>query len=131
MTTLESTRVLYSVSRERITEFIRDYAFMDHVVGQVREFSKFGQSEHERKLKDMDADVAKLVDLFRSQIGPDWRTAAAPRSKSQSRLLGQIRHTCPWTQIRETMTKSGDESVPSFVADTVRRLTASWYSFAP
>ena len=125
-----SEGVLYSVSEERITEFIKDFPFMDHVRSTIREFSNFSQTERERKLKDMDVDVAKLVDLFRSEIGADWNAATTQRTQRESRLLRRIRHKCPWLLVRETMTKRGNESVPAFVANTVRRLTATWYSFA-
>ena len=121
--------VMYSVSPERIEEFVRDYDFMDHVRNQVRKFSMSESAD--RELKNMDTDVAALVALFRKLVGPDWKTATKKRDRSHTKLLAQIRHSCPWITIRETMTKSGSESVASFVADTMRRPTHTWYSFAP
>ena len=81
-------------------------------------------------MRDMDRDVAALVDWFLQHIGRDWAAATTPRTAAQTRI-GITRGVAPWDEVHRVMTQQGADSVPSFVAAHARNLTGTFYTFAP
>eukprot|EP00965_Chrysotila_dentata_P104536 3452164-Pleurochrysis_carterae.AAC.2 len=84
--------VTHLVSEERIAEFIKMYpllesnyrALQDWVLGDA------SRAEASAFMKDMDADVAQLKNLFITKIGRSWHSAT--RANTQS-MLGITRGT--------------------------------------
>eukprot|EP00965_Chrysotila_dentata_P199849 6179627-Pleurochrysis_carterae.AAC.2 len=77
----------------------------------------------------MDAEVARLKGLFMSRIGRNWNTATRVNAQSN---LGTTRGKLPWDEVGQVMLQTGPKTAtPAFVADHIRNLTRSCYTFTP
>ena len=80
-------------------------------------------------MRDMDSNVAAMKHWLMTHIGTTW--AAATRPNQNSRLGIARRGSLPWVEIQREMTRVGRQSVANHVEEVVRRLSRSFYGFAP
>ena len=78
------------------------------------------------KMKDMESNVNAMKAWLMDNIGDDWSTTTRDNEDSN---LNLGRGTKPWAEMRAAMTKEGNDSVSSHVANHVRKLTSSFFAF--
>ena len=92
-----------------------------------------GRDAYQSYMKDMDSDVASLKALLMEKVGPDWQSVCQCRMWQNFQppcpQLIDSRAQTPWDEVHATMTRRGNDSVPAFIASTVKRLTSSYYSW--
>ena len=107
------------VSEERISNFIEEYPFTSTVANGMRQLMYEHRADRERKLKDMDADVQRLKELFRRRIGTTW--AEASRRNDDHMLVGAGARGQPWDAVRITGVQTGTDSVHEWVRRQVHK----------
>ena len=123
-----------NVTLERIERFVDLYALFQHNHHIMREWSQPAREKYESFMKDIDADVGKILEWLVEKVGADWH-AVCQRSTWQNSQppcpqLIDSRSVTPWEEIRRNMTKTGSDATPVFISNTVRRLTSSFYAWA-
>ena len=115
------------VSEERIERFVDRFALLCANDDAMRAtlHPKDGSSA---KMKSIDNDVALLKGFFMDTIGSDWNEATRPNDDSE---MGIGRGVPPWEEMDRKSNLAGNDSVPHFVAETVRRYTSSYFVFDP
>ena len=84
----------------------------------MREVLGIGAEPSERKLKNMDVDVATLKDMFRQHIGATWARAARANAASVLMTAAAVRRCKkPWEELARVGALHGNDST----ADYVRR----------
>ena len=115
------------VSEEKIETFVRRYPLLS-ANDDVMRSALCPKEEGERKMKSIESDVALLKDFLFDRIGRDWRSATRWNDESELEIG---RGVPPWKEMDIKSNLGGNESVPFFVAEVVRRYTSSFYSFDP
>ena len=86
---------------------------VETVQEHIREVVYANRAERDWRGRDVDADVAKLKDFFRSQaqsgLGSTWAEATRVEAKCKV-TLGPERHMPPWEEIRRVMARRGDDA---------------------
>lgn len=119
--------VLHHVSETRIEHFIGYYSFTDAAYRALLDDANFSNDRNESFMKDLDSNVSKLKAHLMKHVGQTW--AAATQPNSNSKLGISARSIPPWEEVEKTMTRTGKDSVPAFVARHVRDLTSQFYAF--
>ena len=104
------------VSDASIWNHIQQHPFMDTVDKELRQIMGVDRSATEAKLKDMDADVAKLKVMFDQLIGATWARAA--RQNNRSNLLSNARGARikpPWQEYEDIAGSQGQDSNAAYV----------------
>ena len=104
------------VSDAAIWSYIQQHPFMDTVDKELRQIMGVDRSATEAKLKDMDADVAKLKVMFDQLIGATWAHAA--RQNNRSNLLSNARGARikpPWQEYEDIAGSQGQDSNAAYV----------------
>ena len=107
------------VSEERISNFIEEYPFTSTVANGLRQLMYEHRADRERKLKDMDADVQRLKELFRRRIGTTW--AEASRRNDDHVLVGAGARGKPWDAVQIVGVQTGADSVHEWVRRQVHK----------
>ena len=115
------------VSEEKIETFVRRYSLLS-ANDDVMRSNLCPKEEGGRKMKSIESDVALLKDFLFDRIGRDWRSATRWNDESELEIG---RGVPPWKEMDTKSNLGGNESVPFFVAEVVRRYTSSFYSFDP
>ena len=127
--------VLSHVTLDRIERFVHIYPLYQHNHHIVREWSQPARERYEAFMKDIDNDVAQILQLLIQKVGATWSDVCQRRTWQNSQppcaQLIDVRDVTPWEQIRRSMTRGGDESVSVFICRTVRRLTGNYYAWRP
>lgn len=112
------------VSNAQISNFIESWGLIEMVISHMREMSNGDHdSEMHGHVADATADVEMLVEYFEKQIGRDWRTATQPRS-TPTMLAGPSRKRPPWVEIRDFMSRRGEDAPHKIVKRHVVPLTS-------
>ena len=73
--------------------------------------------------KNSDADVAALVEHFKTVIGATWATATAPNA-TRHVTVGPSRTRPPWTEIQRQMNSTSGEEAPNrYIRRYVAKMT--------
>ena len=117
--------VKHLVSVPRIKEHVANYSFMQSNYTSLLKTMDLVRPGHAH-MRDMDSNVDRMKGWLMDNIGTTWAVATRLNSESE---LGITRGKVPWEEMQETMSQSGNDSVPAFVADKVRGLTKNFYRF--
>jgi hypothetical protein len=120
--------VTHRVSEERIKRFVRNYSFSDAAYRALLDDLRMNDGRKESFMKSLDSNVNTLKAHLSRLVGRTWQEATTPNS--QSKLGIQGRQMVPWEEVDQTMSRTGRDSVPAFVARHVRDLTGTFYAFA-
>jgi hypothetical protein len=123
----ELTQGVLNATEGRIDDAVARHSFTAHNYRQLRGAFGLLHAEWAHNMKDMDADVRKLVQWCLDSIGPTWQQATRQNAQSQ---LGITRGLAPWDEVHRTMSRAGADSVPVFVAKHARNLTRGFYQFS-
>ena len=102
------------VSAERIKRFIEQWPFLETVSKGLRQIIWRMRGDRKGHMKDMDADVQKLKELFRTKVGRTWAVASTPNAGTPQ-LIGEGWRGRPWVSMRMTMNKHGVDSVHEWI----------------
>ena len=117
------------VSEQKIENFVANYSFLNTNYAALLDEMHVTRGQGDSHMRDMDGNVAAMKHWLCTNIGTTW--AAATRRNANSRLGIDRRGQLPWVEMRQSMTRVGRDSVNRHVEDVVRRLTRSFYRFAP
>ena len=82
-------------------------------------------------MKDMEGDVQTLKKALKMHVGATW-SAVTKRAQGTPWTAAQNqRGKAPWTEVETCMTQPGSNAVGRYIAETVRKLTNTFYSFDP
>ena len=97
------------ISRAQIERFILNWPFMENVRTGIRDFVYELRAARDFRWRDVDGDVANLVQFFRDKIGKDW--AHATRLNTTPHVLTTDgSRSRPWKEIQRTMGLRGDKA---------------------
>ena len=114
------------VSPEAIDKAVRLYPLFQHNKDML------SPNTSSAMMKEIEADVQILKSSLRRAVGDTWQQATKRRKGAPWTASQNQRGRAPWLEVEATMTASGvNDAVGAFIARTVRKLTASYYSFAP
>ena len=104
------------VTEASISDYIKARPFCATVDQQVREVLGFGAESSERKLKNMDVDVATLKKMFREHIGATWAQAARTNTTSVLMTAAAMRRSKkPWEELGKVGALQGNDSTAAYV----------------
>jgi len=114
-------------SLERLAAYLRRANLFSVVRRGIRDALYSHRKVPPQYLKNVDTDVAKLLEMFRSEIGADWRTATRRNTVSKLGLKGAL----PWVELA----KGGREEARSgglfeWVEEKVRE-QSRWQKWGP
>ena len=119
--------VRHHVSTERISEFVKNYAFTDTNYRKLLDDANLAYNRTESFMKGLDGNVAALKAHLMQHVGGTWHAATQPNAVSKLGIPS--RPAVPWKEVESVMTQTGKDSVPAFVARHVRDLTSNFYAF--
>ena len=122
------TNAVHHATEDALERHLRTYSFTHHSYQQLRYRFLGHRADHESFMKDMDADVQIIVEWLLDCVGRTWSTATARNTVSR---LGITRGVAPWDEMARSMSQTGGNSVPSFVARHARNLTRGFFTFDP
>jgi hypothetical protein len=86
-------------------------------------------------MKSIEEDVQQLKGALKLLLSKDnvanWQTATTARRTTPWTNSQNQRGAAPWEEIETAMTRRGNDAVGAFIARTVRKMTASYYTFRP
>ena len=115
------------ISEERIERFVARFALLS-ANEDVMRASLHPKDGNSAKMKSLDSDVALLKGFFMDRIGSTWFEATRQNDDSE---LGIGRGVPPWEEMHTKSHQAGNDSVPYYVAEVVRRYTSSYFVFDP
>ena len=121
--------VVDHVSEERITQFVKNFAFTDACTSQLISEAGLNQTLSQTHMKSIQTTTERLVSHLEDRVGATWEIAC--RRNYHFRLNIDARIVWPWQEMRRKMSDRGRESVPAYVAEHVRKYTSSFYTFSP
>ena len=119
--------VLYNITENQIDQFLENWPFMETVRNGLRDIIYKMRAKVHLHERNVDKDVERLKEFFRTKIGPDWATATAAKSVP-SILKGGTRR--PWVEVQAMMGRSGDAAPHVYIRNYVRDLTP-FFSWQP
>ena len=121
------------VSEAQIRNFIANWSLLETVQEHMREILYANRDERHWRGCDVDADVAKLKEFFRSRsrsgLGSTW--GEVTRQETTCKVtLGHERHMPPWREIERVMARRGADAPHAYIRDYVTDLT-KFFPWAP
>ena len=107
--------VQHHVSETKIAQFIAEQPFLKACEEGLRGSLELEADMSETKLKAMDADVARLKDMFCVRIGATWAQAARANTSSQLLSATDSRVKAPWKEYADVAGRKGDDSTAAYV----------------
>lgn len=126
------------ITQAQIEAFIRNWPFMETVRSGVRDFIYELRKSRDFRWRDVDGDVATLVEFFRTKVGRTWteatrinRNPSILRTTRSDVYKSEITTKRPWLEIDETMHQRGDKAPHIFVRNVINRYTSGFFQWQP
>ena len=117
------------VSEEQITKFVSNWALLEAVQREMRQVLYANRAERDWRGRDVDEDVRKLKEFFRTAIGSTWAEATRP-TEVRKVTDGPDRQIRPWKEIERVMARRGTDAPHAYIRKYVVDMTL-FYPWLP
>lgn len=114
-------------STERLQAYLRRANLFSVIRRGIRDVIHASRKAAAQYMKNVDTDVAELKEMFREEIGRDWREATRRNSESEMGFKGSL----PWVELEKSGAHENDSGgLFEWVEGKVRE-QARWQKWKP
>ena len=110
------------MSEAQIRNFVRDWAFVETVISNLRELLYSNRTEQYWRGRDVREDIETLKEFFRTEIGATWSHA----TRATTRLavtIGADRTMPPWREVAQVMGRRGADAPHAYIREYIVGMT--------